>query len=414
MTTHPVTVLGAGIVGICTALALVEQGHAVRVIDRKAPGQETSFGNAGVISPWSVVPQAMPGTWKQIPKLMFGKYKPLSVHAQSWPRMLRWGLTFLRNGTEDQARATSDAMSVLCAPSIDLYRRYLTDAGAAHLVKDAMYVHAFRDGSKGALSSLDYTIRREKGADLELVGADALHALEPALSRDFQAAVLVKGQARATSPERICQALAKQAAALGVVFERDAIQTLAKDGQHWVIRCDTQTYRAPSVVIAMGAWSRDLLRPLGVTVPLMAERGYHVEYPSPQIDIANSVMDTDAKVVASSMDGGVRVAGQAEFAPIDAPEDPQKSKRMRRIAKAMFPDLDTQGEQTWMGRRPSFPDSLPALGQIGPHEGLFANFGHSHYGLMMAPKSGQIIASCVSGIPPNEDIRRMNPMRFAT
>ena len=414
MSDHPITVLGAGIVGICTALALVEKGHAVRVIDRKAPGQETSFGNAGVISPWSVVPQAMPGVWKQIPNLMFGTYKPLSVRAQSWPRMLRWGLTFLRRGTEEQARATSDAMSVLCAPSIDLYRRYLTDAGAARLVKDAMYVHAFRDGSNVTLSSLDYTIRREKGADLELIGADALRALEPALSHDFQAAVLVKGQARATAPEQICQVLAQHAAALGVEFERDAIQSLSKDGADWVIRCEAQTFRAASVVIALGAWSRDVLRPLGVTVPLMAERGYHVEYPSPQIDIANSVMDTDAKVVASSMEGGVRVAGQAEFAPLDAPADPQKSARLRRIAKAMFPDLDTEGEKTWMGRRPSFPDSLPALGQIGQHEGLFANFGHCHYGLMMAPKSGQIIASCVSGRPPNEDIRRMNPMRFAT
>lgn len=407
-----VTVLGAGIVGICTALELAERGHTVRVIDRKPPGQETSYGNAGVISPWSVVPQSAPGILWQVPRLMTGPYKPLSVHPKSWPRMIGWGLQFLRNGRETRVRRISDAMSILCGPSVDLYRRHLSAADSAHLIRDSIYVHAFRDGAKARLDSLDYALRREKGAELEVIGADALRRLEPALSREFEAAVLVHGQARAVSPGRICEVLADRAARQGVTFETEEVRALKRDGERWVVVCQGARFPASSVVIAMGVWSRALLQSLGLSVPLMAERGYHVEYADPQITVAHSVSDVDAKIVASSMEQGVRIAGQAEFAPIDAPPDRHKFRRLRKIAQSLFPDLAVAKESQWMGRRPSFPDSLPAIGPIRGHAGLYANFGHSHYGLMMAPKSAQLLAACVERAPQNEDITAFSPDRF--
>ena len=124
-------------------------------------------------------------------------------------------------------------------------------------------------------------------------------------------------------------------------------------------------------------------------------------------------MDTDAKVVASSMETGLRVAGQAEFAPIDAPPDPAKKALLIDLAKRAFPDLQTGQTRVWMGRRPSFPDSLPALGPIPGHPGLIANFGHSHYGLMMAPKSGELVADLVRGPQTNLDLSAFAPGRFA-
>ena len=160
----PVIVLGAGIVGICTALSLLEQGIPVTLIDRGAPGQETSMGNAGVVSPWSIIPQSLPGTWKSIPKLMFGYGKPLSIHPRSLPAMIPWGLRFLRHGHEAQVRKTATAMSHLCAPSIDLYRHHLKGTGQEDLITDSYYVHAFRNGPVPSLDALDYRIRAEMGA----------------------------------------------------------------------------------------------------------------------------------------------------------------------------------------------------------------------------------------------------------
>ncbi|WP_299961752.1 FAD-dependent oxidoreductase [uncultured Roseobacter sp.] len=409
---QPVFILGAGIIGICTALSLAERGVAVRIIDRGEPGQETSFGNAGIISPWSVIPQSMPGVSRQIPQLMFGRAAPLSIRAAAWPKMIPWGLRFLQQASEARARATADVMEVLCAPSIDLYRRHLQGTGAESLIKDSIYVHAFRDGSRANLKSLDYAIRQEKGANLELVGSEALQATEPALSPAFNAAVLIHDQARALSPGGIGRVLAEKARGLGVDFITDNIRKLNRTDGAWQIVCDGGTHAASQVVVAMGAWSANLLAPLGLRMPLMAERGYHLEFAQPGIEIRNSVMDVDAKLVASSMEAGVRIAGQAEFAPVDAPPDDRKRGQLRKLAKAAFPDLNTGTESFWMGRRPSFPDSLPVLGEALEKKGLFLNFGHSHYGLMMAPKSGELLADMVIGRASNADVTALGAERF--
>lgn len=409
---EPVTILGAGIVGICCALSLAERGVAVRLLDRGAPGQETSSGNAGVISPWSIVPQALPGLWKSIPGLMWGANRPLAVRAAYWPRMALWGLRFLGHGTEAQARRAADAMQLLCGPSIDLFRRHLEGTGSEHLVRDCAYVHAFRDGSRARLDSLDYRIRRDKGAPIELVGADELRRIEPVLSRDFQAAVLIHGQARATSPGRIGETLARKAAQRGVEIVRGNVQSLrpARDG--WIIGTDVGELVAPQVVVAMGAWTAGLLRPLGILVPLAAERGYHVEFRDPGIGLDNSVMDVDAKVVASSMETGLRVAGHAEFGAVDALPDTRRERLLLRQARAAFPGLTDSGPKFWMGRRPSFPDSLPMIGEFERHPGLYAAFGHSHYGLMMAPKTGELVAGLLTGQTANADLTPFRTGRF--
>ncbi|MEP2028055.1 MAG: FAD-binding oxidoreductase [Paracoccaceae bacterium] len=408
-----VTIIGAGIVGICCALSLQERGIAVRLIDKGDPGQATSFGNAGVVSPWSIIPQAMPGIWKKIPGMLLGPDSALSVRPSFWPQMIPWGLRFLSKANENSLRTTSDAMEVLCRPSIELYRRHLRGTDGEDLITDSYYVHVFRQADKGRLDSLDYRLRTEKGGQLELIGRDALQQLEPALSPDFAAAVVIKNQARITSPGNIGKTLAAKAACQGAEFIRAEIRQLKRDEDgRWLMKTESETLIADRVVMAAGVWSANLLKPLGISVPLVAERGYHVEFPHPSVGLTNSVMDVDAKIVASSMLGGLRIAGSAEFASIDAPPDPRKQAALVRQASAMLPDLSTNETKFWMGRRPSFPDSLPAIGEIDGTPGLFAAFGHSHYGLMMAPKTGELVADLMSGRPSNIDLTALHPSRF--
>jgi D-amino-acid dehydrogenase len=180
----------------------------------------------------------------------------------------------------------------------------------------------------------------------------------------------------------------------------------------WHLVTTTGSIKAHRLILAAGVWSADLLKPLGLKMPLAAERGYHVAFANPDVTLNNSVMDVDAKIVASSMLDGIRVAGSSEFAAIDAPADPRKEKLLAKQAHAMLPDLNTSAMTTWMGRRPSFPDSLPALGPIKNQPGLYAAFGHSHYGLMMAPKTGELIADLVAGVTPNTDLTPFDPLRF--
>ncbi|SLN39640.1 NAD(P)/FAD-dependent oxidoreductase [Ruegeria meonggei] len=411
--TEQVTIIGAGIVGICCALSLQERGIPVRLIDRGKPGQETSFGNAGVVSPWSIIPQAMPGIWKSLPQMLLNPKGALSVRASFWPKMIPWGLRFLGNSSEKSVREISDAMELLCRPSIDLYRRHLQGTGHEDLITDSYYIHAFRNREQADLNGLGYLIRQEKGGDLVLVDGAELRRLEPALSEKFKAAIVIKGQARVTSPGRLGAILAEKARLQGAEIVQTEVSKLiqTQDGS-WQITTSQDTLHAPRLILAAGVWSADLLKPFGLPVPLVAERGYHVEFPNPLVQLSNSVMDVDAKVVASSMLGGLRVAGTAEFGSVDAPADPRKKEILTEQAKAMLPDLETSEARFWMGRRPSFPDSLPAIGPINGSEGLYAAFGHSHYGLMMAPKTGELVADLVSGRSPNVDMAPFSLARF--
>ena len=205
-----VTVLGAGIIGICTGLSLLERGASVRLIDKNDPGQETSFGNAGVISPWSIVPQAMPGVWKKIPGWLIDPLGPVSVRPSYLPRLAGWGLKFLANGTEARVRDISAAMDTLNQDCISLYRHHLHGTGHEDLVRDSYYIHAYRHANGARLDSLDNELRRAAGADLERADGDRLRELEPDLSPDFKSAIVIKGQARALSPGRIGQVLSEK------------------------------------------------------------------------------------------------------------------------------------------------------------------------------------------------------------
>lgn len=413
MSDRDVTIIGAGIVGICCALSLQRRGYRVRLMDRGAPGQATSFGNAGVISPWSIVPQAMPGILKSLPGMLLDRDGPMKVRPAFWPQMIPWGLRFLSHANEAAALRTSAVMEMLCGPSITLFRDHLNGTGQEHLIADSYYVHAYRDAGAASLDSLGYRMRRDRGCDLELIDGADLQALEPALSPDFKAAVIIKGQARALSPGDIGKVLAEKAVAQGATVVTANIQSLSKDPKgQWRITTDTDTLTAPCVVVAAGVWSAALLKPLGIKLPLVAERGYHVSFPHPHVQLTHSIMDVDAKAVASSMTSGIRLAGTAEFGAIDAPPDPRRKAQLTRQARAMLPGLNTQDTQFWMGRRPSLPDGLPALGPIAGHDGLYAAFGHAHYGLMMAPKTGALIADMVAQVPANSDLSALDPLRF--
>lgn len=408
-----VTILGAGAIGICTALSLAERGEKVRLIDRGAPGQETSYGNAGVISPAAFIPNGEPGLLWQLPKLMTGPFRPLSVRMAHWPRMVPWGLRFLGHCNETSVRAAADAMEYLTAPCIELYRHHLAGTGHENLIRDSAFIYAYRDAGAVSLDGLSNRIKRAKGVDIEIVDGAVLRRIEPALSTEFRAALVMHGQARALAPGRIATVLAEKARSMGVAVERSAVQRLTRGAKGWKITCEGgQEFTSDKVVMALGAWSAELLRPLGIRVPLAAERGYHLEFPQAGVELGNSVMDSDAKFVASSMEGGVRLAGQADFGGLHAPPDPARRDRMIRLAKRTLPDLEPSAPRFWMGRRPSFPDSLPMLGEFAGHQGLYAAFGHSHHGLMMAPKTGEVVADMVMGKPVNTDLSAYSTARF--
>jgi len=409
------TIVGAGIVGICTALALAKEGVDVRLIDRDEPGQGASYGNAGVISPWSVVPQSIPGAWRNIPGWLLKEDGPLFIRPSYFTRLFPWTWAFLKQGKMRRVREISDAMETLNQNNIELYRKLLAGTGFEALITDSYYVHAFRNPDKADIDALEYVLKREKGATIERIDGTELRQLEPALSPDFKTAIVTKGQARSLEPGKIGQVLFQQFTALGGEFLRADVTQIKPDANDlWMIETSEGAYKASKIVLAAGAWSGRLLAPLGVKVPLEAERGYHVEFPDAGVTLNNSVMDMELKCVASSMNTGLRIAGTAEFAGLDALPNQKRIDMLMSCAKRIVPDVDFEGVKSWSGVRPSSPDSLPFLGEVPSHKGLFAAFGHSHFGLMMAPKTGEVVTDMLLNRSVNSDYSPFQVNRFNT
>ena len=408
-----VTIIGSGIVGICSAISLIEKGMKVELIDRNEPAEGASHGNAGVVSPWTCVPQSMPGIWRSIPKWLLDPEGPVAIRWGYLPKFLPWALKFLAAGQENRLPAIADAMQVLNRPNIELYRQLLEGTGQENLIVDSMYVHVYRNANAVNLKSLAWRLREERGVPIEIAKTNELHEIEPALSPNFKSAVLMKGQARATDPGGVGKALAEKAKGMGALFRKASIDHIKPNpDKGWTLYSDQGEIYADKLIIAAGAWSARLLAPLGYKLPLEAERGYHVIFKDPGITVNNSIMDAHAKFVASSMVAGVRCAGTAEFAGLDEPPDYRRARVFMRLAKDLFPNINTENTVEWMGSRPSFPDSLPCLGAVTGEDDLFCAFGHSHYGFGMAPNTGRIVAGIVTGEPVNVDLAPYRINRF--
>lgn len=407
-----VTIVGAGIVGICCALSLQEKGKTVRLIDRGEPGQATSYGNAGVITTSSCVPQSLPGLWKSIPGMLLNPDGPASIRPRYLPRFLPWAIRFLKSGRADRVADIARAISTLNRPSADIYRRHLSGTGSEGLLRDSLYIFAYRDVRHVNLDEIGWRLRIDNGAQVEQIDGDELRRLEPCLSPDYRAAILIRGQGRSIAPGRMATVLADKVRQGGGELVRAGVRSISRDGDGWRVATEAGDHRSPQVVVAAGVWSRDLLKPLGYSVPLEAERGYHLMFRNPGVELANSVFDADFKFVTSSMDRGIRSAGTAEFAGLDAPPNYRRARIFAKLTKRMMPGLNIEDTEEWMGIRPSFPDSLPCIEEVPGNPGLFAAFGHSHFGLTMAPMTGRIVADLATGTSPNLDLTPYSSARF--
>ena len=408
-----VTVLGAGIVGVCSALALQERGFSVALIDRDEPGEAASHGNAGIVSPFSCVPQCLPGVWKSLPRWLLDPLGPVRVRFRDIPHLLPWAATFFTNTKLEKVHAISEAMVLLMRGNINTYRRLLKGTGCEDLLQDSAQIHVFRGKVEPDLMDLGWRLRADQGAPLEIVDGAVLREVEPELSPDIDRAVVIWDQARAVAPGALCKTLAEKVKQRGSTFIKREVKRLRprQDGRI-DLETDIDTIRSERLVLCCGVWSAELLRPLGFKLPLVSERGYHLEFTNPGVVLNHSIFDVAGKFIVGPMANGVRSAGTSEFADVDAPPNYRRADMLAVMSKRLIPRLDTRLARRWVGARPSFPDNLPVIGVLPGYRNFYGAFGHSHYGLGMAPATGQIIAETVAGSSAGENFSSFAVERF--
>ncbi len=409
----PTVVLGAGIVGVCCARYLQQRGQSVVLVDRVPIGAGCSFGNAGVLSSWSCEPLAKPGLWKDMPGWLADPLGPVSLKLDYLPWLAPWLLRFARAARPRRIAEISEAMFTLNQPTVELFRQLLAGSGHESLVADSSYLFVTRRPESLDEHGPGWTMRRAVGAPITVLGAGELHEMEPDLSPEYVKGIAIGAQGRATNPGRLVRVIGERVLDGGGRFRRADVRALTlREGGGAVLHTDGGTIDATRLVLAAGAFSARLLKPLGVNIPLQVERGYHMEFRDPGVTIHNSVHDADRTFVASAMEGGVRCAGTSEFNHLDAEPDMRRARNLKILGKALFPGLNVEQGSEWMGRRPTLPDTIPVIGPLPGHRNVILAFGHGHLGLTGAPMTGKLVAAMLTGEPLNTDPTPYRAERF--
>ena len=407
-------VLGAGIVGMCCAAFLQREGFSVCIIDRLAPGEAASYGNAGGVATGEIVPLSLPGLLREVPGWLLDPLGPLAVDWRYLPRALPWLLGFLRAGSKARVHAIAGALAALSHAARPPLERLLAAAGLEDLLAREDCLYLYDDERQLAAEKLHWELRRAHGIPFERIAGPALSELEPDLARDFGFGIRMPGWYHVTNPYRLVIGLAEHfVRAGGRLLRAEVVGTETRDRRAQALKLANGGVQAfDQLVIAAGAWSHMLARQLGDRVPLESHRGYHVTLPEPGIRPRRLVLYAPEHFVITPMEMGVRVAGTVEIAGLEAPPDYARARVLVRKARRIYPALDDTGGIEWMGHRPATPDSLPVIGRARRFGNVSYAFGHGHLGLTFGPVTGQLIAELAAGRTPTVDLHPYRVDRF--
>ena len=408
-----ITVIGAGIVGITTAIYLQREGHRVSVVDPAEPGQGASFGNAGSLAPSSIIPMAMPGTLRQVPKWITNPLGPLTISWRELPALLPWFLHFRRACEPAQVARAARALRSLNRSSVHSYQVLLASVGAPELVKVEGMLHVYRTEAGFDASATARRLRTDNEAPVELLDAHAIQRMAPALAREYRWGFLLPDNGNVTNPGRVVEVLAADFVKNGGTLLRAQAEDFRySDGVVSHLVTDEGALPVENIVLAAGVSSKRLAARLGSRVPIAAERGYHIQIPEPGVELPLPVTDGEARFVATPMEGGLRFAGTSEFRSADAPPNWARTDALVKLGARLLPEVKVDGYSRWMGTRPSMPDSLAVIGRAPRYRNAFFAFGHGHWGLMAAPATGEVICDIIAGRAPRIDITPFRPDRF--
>jgi D-amino-acid dehydrogenase len=408
-------VVGAGIVGVCCGLELLARGFKVEIIDRVDPGASCSFGNAGIFAAQAVVPVAVPGILKKVPRMLVDPESPLKVRLGSLPQTLPWLVHFLRSANLAKVERSADALMALNRTSVELHQALSREAGVPDLVRPTKYLYVHRDPAQlDVATALSWRLRRERGSEIEVLDGKALRDAEPELSAEYSRGVLLGPIGYTLNPFRLTQAYAGLFRRKGGTISKAEVRGLKPDGGRVIVETSAGAREAGTVVVAAGAWSAALVKPLGLRIPLIAERGYHMTFANPGFTLNHVVSEVELQFAVTSMEMGLRVAGTEELGNADDTPDWRRAEVLAKQARRMFPRLNMAEPSQWMGPRPGTPDSIPAIGAVPGHPNILIAAGHGHLGLTGGPNTGRLVAAMAAGERLNEPMEPYAPDRFAT
>jgi D-amino-acid dehydrogenase len=406
-------VLGAGIVGTSIGLHLAKRGLAVALVDRRAPGEETSYGNAGVIEGNTLFPPVFPSDLWALLRVALKRAPEANYHLMFLPQVAPWLIAFRVASHPQRLLETAHLMRPLFARAVAEHEALLAEAGASRYLRKQGWLKLYRGERAFEALAGERALAQEFGIAYRALDTEAARELEPSLAPVFRHAVHWQGVASLSNPLAVTQAYAARVSALGGVVVRADARSLHRADGRWRVDTAEGPLEAPEAVAALGPFAPDVLAPLGVRLPLGIKRGYHRHYrPAGNATLGRPVVDTAIGYCLAPMEQGIRLTTGAEFAARDAPPTPVQLDRLLPAAQGLFPLGEPVETSPWMGSRPCFPDSRPVIGRAPGRDGLWLAYGHAHWGLTLGPVTGRLLAEMMTGATPFCDPAPYTAERF--
>lgn len=421
-TSRQVTVLGAGMVGVSCALALQAKAWRVTLVDQQAPGEETSHGNAGVLSRSSLLPFNRPGLWQSLPALLVKQGPHLKFRTSALSQW-QWLWRFLWHAKRSSFEVTTAALDGLIQLSSDTHRAWLKKAHVENRLRDTGWLWLYAHAAAFESGAATREVLQEFGVATEVLSAPSLQELEPHLAPAFSHALWVKDAASVDNPRAVVKAYVAQFLEAGGQLVKSKVSAIQQrpSGWQWV-NSEGIVHGTPNVVVAMGPWSESLLEAsqlkINFKVNMGFERGYHRHFkPVKGVHLGRPIYDLSGAYVLSPMKDEqsadiLRMTTGIELAARDDGANQQQLESAENAARRVLPMKSAVSGSDWLGARPTTPDSRPVIGEVTHAPGLWLAFGHQHIGFSTGPGTGVLLSELMSKEATSIDPQPFSPSRF--
>ena len=406
-----IIIIGAGIMGISSALNLIRRGCDVTIIEKEIDGQPASFGNASWLSAPSITPVLTPGAIYKIPKMLFSKNGPLFLKFPGTLKIIPWLLKYLTYSTFEKVNYISEHLAPLLANSVTEHKNLAEGTEAGQWIEDSPFLFIYKNKSDFINDSFTWNIRKKHGYKLTEVDENELQELVPDLSSEYSFAIKIENQGYISNSKKYLSDLIEGFKNLGGTIIEEEVKDILSYENKIKIETKENKFICDDVVITAGVFSEKLSKKYGANVPMQSERGYHLELSGTNVKLKYPLMNGYLKLAITPRPSGIRFAGLVEFGSIDSNPNTKAYDLLIRNAKSMFPEITFKEKHEWSGHRPATVDSLPLIGPSQINEKVFFAYGHHHIGLTAGPKTGELISKSILRDNDQIDLTPYKPNR---
>jgi D-amino-acid dehydrogenase len=390
-----IAIIGGGVIGLAIALRLRADGRDVIVIEPNEPGSGASYGNAGTVADYAIIPVGTPAVLRNFLSLLLDPDSPLAIRTSALPTLFPWLARFAYESLPHRYVENAGRIAELVSDASSAWAEFAAEIGASNFLsaKGCLYLYHTRKAFQAA--SADIELRRRHGVSQELLSASEVLQLEPRLPGVDGGGLFFPQAINLSDPGKVMHLLSSAVQQAGVEFVKASVTAIARERNGVRLVASPYEVHARTVVIAAGAHSRKLAAQVGDPVQLDTERGYHVEYDMPELPVERPVCPTAHGFYFCPMQDRLRVAGLVELGGLSAPANPRLAQALARNARRFFPELGTPS-RTWFGLRPSMPDSVPVIRPSKGGRDIILAFGHGHIGLTLAPRTARLVSALLA------------------